>query len=127
MRLLIIALFSTQTFAQFQKAYIIWYDKINETTFTFYDDQVVKELFFNSKKDTIFFNPTPIDYPDYSSIWYDDALHLTSNRGGLVYRVEKDTTLESTARFNIESKAKPVSLFIVTLFFVMGVRVLESE
>ena len=93
MRLLIVALFSTQILAQSQKAIKIWYDKINETTYTFYDDQVVKEPFFNSKKDTIFFNPTPIDYPDYSSIWYDDALHLTSNRGGLVYRVEKDTTL----------------------------------
>ena len=106
MRLLIIALFSIQTFAQSQKANKIWYDKINETTYTFYDDQVVKEPFFNSKKDTIFFNPTPIDYPDYSSIWYDDALHLTSNRGGLVYRVEKDTTLRIDRSFQHRKQSK---------------------
>ena len=106
MRLLIIALFSTQIFAQSQKANKIWYDKINETTYTFYDDQIVKEPFFNSKKDTIFFNPTPIDYPDYSSIWYDDALHLTSNRGGLVYRVEKDTTLRIDRSFQHRKQSK---------------------
>ena len=106
MRLLIIALFSTQTFAQSQKANKIWYDKNNETTYTFYDDQVVKKPFFNSKKDTIFFNPIPIDYPDYSSIWYDDALHLTSNRGGLVYRVEKDTTLRIDRSFQHRKQSK---------------------
>lgn len=106
MRLLFFILFSTQTFAQPQKAIKTWYDQINETTYTFYDDQVVKELFLNSKKDTIFFNPIPADYPDYNSIWYDDALHLTSNRGGLVYRVEKDTTIRIDRSFQHRKQSK---------------------
>ena len=92
MRLLSIILFSSLIFAQPQIAIKTWYDKINETTYTFYEDQIVKEQSFNSIKDTVLLNPIPIDYPAYSSIWYDGALHLTSERGGLVYRVEKDTT-----------------------------------
>ena len=120
MRLLFTIFFSLQLFAQPQTAIKTWYDKINETIYTFYDDQVVKEYFTYNKKDTIFFNPTPIDYPDYSSIWYDDALHLTSNRGGLVYRVEKDTTIRIDARFSIENKVKLVNLSIGTPYFDMG-------
>lgn len=92
MRLLSIILFSSLIFAQPQIAIKTWYDKINETTYTFYEDQIVKEQSFNNIKDTVLLNPIPIDYPAYSSIWYDGALHLTSERGGLVYRVEKDTT-----------------------------------
>ena len=99
MRLLSIILFSSLIFAQPQIAIKTWYDKINETTYTFYEDQIVKEQFFNSIKDTVLLNPIPIDYPDYSSIWYDGALHLTSKRGGLVYRVEKDTTIRIDRSF----------------------------
>jgi hypothetical protein len=117
MRLLIIAVFSTQTFAQPQTSIKIWHDKINETTYTFYEDQVVKESFLNSKKDTIFFNPIPADYPYYSPIWYNDALHLTSNRGGLVYRVEKDTTVRIDRSFQ-HRKQSQASQFVYrdTLF-----------
>lgn len=99
MRLLSIILFSSLIFAQPQIAIKTWYDKINETTYTFYEDQIVKEQSFNSIKDTVLLNPIPIDYPDYSSIWYDGALHLTSKRGGLVYRVEKDTTIRIDRSF----------------------------
>lgn len=99
MRLLSIVLFSSLIFAQPQIAIKTWYDKINETTYTFYEDQIVKEQSFNSIKDTVLLNPIPIDYPDYSSIWYDGALHLTSKRGGLVYRVEKDTTIRIDRSF----------------------------
>jgi hypothetical protein len=120
MRLLFFILFSSNIFAQTHEAIKTWYDQINQTTYTFYEDHVVKKPFLNNKKDKIFFNPVPIDFPDYSSIWYDDALHLTSNRGGLVYRVEKDTTIESIARFSTESSFKPVSLSIETPFFAMG-------
>jgi hypothetical protein len=99
MRLLSIILFSSLIFAQPQIAIKTWYDKTNETTYTFYEDQIVKEQSFNSIKDTVLLNPIPIDYPDYSSIWYDGALHLTSKRGGLVYRVEKDTTIRIDRSF----------------------------
>jgi len=106
MRLLIFILFSSQIFAQPQKAINTWFDQINQTTYTYYDDHVIKKPFFNNKIDTIFFNPAPIDYPDYSSIWYDDALHLTSNRGGLVYRVEKDTTIRIDRSFQHQKQNK---------------------
>jgi len=106
MRLLIFILFSSQVFAQPQKAINTWFDQINQTTYTYYDDHVIKKPFFNNKIDTIFFNPAPIDYPDYSSIWYDDALHLTSNRGGLVYRVEKDTTIRIDRSFQHQKQNK---------------------
>ena len=117
MRLLFTIFSSLQLFAQPQTATKTWYDKINQTTYTFYDDQVVKEYFTYNKKDTIFFNPTPIDYPDYNSIWYEDALHLTSNRGGLVYRVEKDTTIRIDRSFQ-HRKQSQASQFVYrdTLF-----------
>ena len=99
MRLLFFILFSSNIFAQTHEAIKTWYDQINQTTYTFYEDQIVKKPFLNNKKEKIFFNPVPIDYPDYNSIWYDDALHLTSNRGGLVYRVEKDTTIRIDRSF----------------------------
>ena len=106
MRLLFFILFSTQTFAQAQIAIKTRYDKINETTYTFYEDQLIKAQFLNNKKDTILFNPIPIDYPDYSSIWFDDALHLTSNQGGLIYRVEKDTTIRIDRSFQHRKQSK---------------------
>ena len=106
MRLLIFILLSTQIFAQSKKAIKTWYDQINETTYTFYDSHVVKKPFFNNKIDSIFFNPFPIDYPDYSLIWYDDALHMTSNLGGLVYRVEKDTTIRIDRSYQHQKQNK---------------------
>ena len=117
MRLLFFILLSAQTFAQPQIAIKTWYDKINETTYTFYEDHVVREPFLNNKKAKIFFNPIPIDYPDYSSIWYDGALHLTSKRGGLVYRVEKDTTIRIDRSFQ-HRKQNKASQFVYrdTLF-----------
>jgi len=106
MRLLFFTLLCVQTFAQAPTAIKTWYDQINQMTYTFYEDRVVKERFLNGKKETIFFNPIPIDYPDYSSIWFDDVLHLTSNRGGLVYRVEKDTTIRIDRSFQHRKQSK---------------------
>jgi hypothetical protein len=106
MRLLFFILFSTQTFAQSQKVVKTWYDQINQTTYTFYEDHVVKDPILNNKKHQIFFNPIPSDYPDYSPIWYDDALHLTSNQGGLVYLVEKDTTTRVDRSFQHRNQSK---------------------
>lgn len=120
MRLLFFILFSTPTFAQTQKAIKTWYNEINQTTYTFYDDQVVKEPFLNNSKDTILFNPIPIYYPDYSSIWYDDALHLTSNQGGLVYRVEKDTTIRIDDSFQHRKQSKASQFFYRDTLFRYG-------
>jgi hypothetical protein len=106
MRLLIFFLFTNQIIAQTQKPVKIWYDQINQTSYTYYDDHVVKKPFLNNKNDTIYFNPSPINYPEYSSIWYDGALHLTSNRGGLVYRVETDTTIRIDRSFQHRKQSK---------------------
>ena len=106
MRLLIFFLFTNQIIAQTQKPVKIWYDQINQTSYTYYDDHVVKKPFLNNKNDTIYFNPSPINYPEYSSIWYDGALHLTSNRGGLVYRVEMDTTIRIDRSFQHRKQSK---------------------
>ena len=117
MRLLFFILLSFQVFAQSQKVIKTWYDQVNQTTYTFYDDQIIKEPFFKKKRDTIFLNPTPIDYPDYSSIWYDDALHLTSNLGGLVYRVEKDTTIRIDRSFQHQMQRQASQfVYLDTLF-----------
>lgn len=45
------------------------------------------------RKQTLMLNPVPKDYPHYSPIWYQNGLHLLSEKGGLLYRVEKDTTI----------------------------------
>ena len=128
MRLLIFILYSTQIFAQPPKEIKTWYDKFNQTTYTFYAGHVVKKPFFNNNIDTIFFNPAPIDYPDYSSIWYDNALHMTSNQGGLVYRVEKDTTIRIDRSYQHQKQYK-ASQFVYrdTLFPLWRLWVLESE
>lgn len=106
MRLLFIIFFSTQAFAQTLTAVKTWYDKTNETSYTFYDNLIVKKDFIKNIKDTIFLNPIPVDYPDYSSIWYDDFLHLTSNNGGLLYRVENDTTVRVDRSFQHRNQSQ---------------------
>lgn len=106
MRLLFFILFCARISAQPQPVEKIWYDKTNETAYKFYENRIVKEQFINNKKDTLLFNTIPIDYPDYSSIWYEDALHLTSNKGGLIYRVEKDTTVRIDRSFQHRKQSK---------------------
>ena len=75
MRLLIFIFFSTQIFAQSQKAIKTWYDQINQTTYTFYDDHVVKKPFFNNKIDTIFFNPALMITPTIAQ--FGMIMHFT--------------------------------------------------
>lgn len=92
MRLLLI-LFTLPLFAQSPTAVKTWYNKTNESTYRFYEDRIIEEHFLTKKRDTFLLEPIPEDYPDYSAVWYSDALHLTSNRGGLIYRIEKEKTL----------------------------------
>ena len=88
MRLLFF-LYTLPLFAQSPTAVKTWYNKTNESTYRFYEDRIIKEHFLTKKQDTFLLEPIPEDYPDYSAVWYSDALHLTSNRGGLIYRIEK--------------------------------------
>ena len=48
---------------------------------------------------TIKLNPVPEDYPLYDPIWYNNQLHLLSQRGGLLYRVENDSTIRIDKSF----------------------------
>ena len=106
MRLLFFILFCVRISGQPQPVVKIWYDNVNETVYKFYENRIVKEQFKINEKDTIFFKTIPIDYPDYSSIWYDGALHLTSNKGGLVYRVEKDSTVRIDRSFQHRNQSR---------------------
>ena len=117
MRLLFFIFFYALTFAQPQIAIKTWYDEANEMTYRFYENIIIKEPFLSSNKDTILLNPIPIDYPDYNSIWFDNGLHLTSKDGGLVYRIEKDTTIRIDRSFQHQNQSK-ASQFIYrdTLF-----------
>ena len=90
---LLLTLFTIPFFAQSPSFVKTWYDKSNEATYRFYEDRIIKEDFLTKKRDTFLLDPMPKDYPDYSAIWYRGALHLTSNRGGLIYRIEKEKIL----------------------------------
>ena len=90
---LLLTLFTLSVFTQPHKVVKTWYNKSNESTYRFYKDRIIKEHFLTKKRDTFLLEPIPEDYPDYSAVWYSDALHLTSNRGGLIYRIEKGKTL----------------------------------
>ena len=48
---------------------------------------------------TIKLNPVPQDYPHYNPIWYNNQLHLLSQRGGLLYRVDIDSTIRLDKSF----------------------------
>jgi DNA-binding MarR family transcriptional regulator len=54
---------------------------------------------YKQPEETIKLNPIPENYPDYDPIWYKNQLHLLSQRGGLLYRVENDTTIRIDMSF----------------------------
>ena len=68
-----------------------FFSQDNNTHYQFYPDRIVTQALHAQATQTIPLNPTPIDYPAYNAIWYQNALHLISERGGLLYRLEKDS------------------------------------
>ena len=116
MRLLLI-LFTLPLFAQSPTAVKAWYNKANESTYRFYKDRIIKEHFLTKKRDTFQLEPIPEDYPYYTAVWYSNALHLTSNRGGLIYRIEKEKSIRIDKSY-LHRKQHKASQFVYrdTLF-----------
>ncbi|MBT6251694.1 MAG: hypothetical protein HOI84_00155, partial [Flavobacteriaceae bacterium] len=92
MRLLFTAVFAINLWAQPQSLHKTWYNKAESSIYFFYNDYLVKQEISSGALDTLFLNPVPKDYPNYTPIWYDNAVHLTDRAGGWVYRLEKDST-----------------------------------
>ena len=70
-----------------------FFSQENNSHYTFFNEQIIKKELFSETSQTIKLNPVPKDYPDYDPIWYQNQLHLLSQRGGLLYRVENDSTI----------------------------------
>ena len=92
MRLLFTAVFAINLWAQPQSLHKTWYNKAESSIYFFYNDYLVKQEISSGALDTLFLNPVPKDYPNYTPIWYDNAVHLTDRAGGWVYRLEKYST-----------------------------------
>ena len=71
----------------------MFFSEENNALYSLYPKQITKKHLYGDTEHTITLNPVPKDYPDYVPIWYQNQLHLLSKRGGLLYRVENDTTI----------------------------------
>lgn len=67
--------------------------------YTFYEKDIIAKTLYGEATQTIKLNPVPKDYPDYDPVWYQNQLHLLSKRGGLLYRVENDSTIRLDKSF----------------------------
>ena len=76
-----------------------FFSQENNSHYTFFNEQIIKKELFSDTSQTIKLNPVPKDYPDYDPIWYQNKLHLLSQRGGLLYRVENDSTIRLDKSF----------------------------
>ena len=76
-----------------------FFSQENNSHYTFFNEQIIKKELFSDTNQTIKLNPVPKDYPDYDPIWYQNKLHLLSQRGGLLYRVENDSTIRLDKSF----------------------------
>ena len=74
-------------------------DQENNSHYSFFNEQIIKKDLYSDTRQTIKLNPAPKGYPDYDPIWYKNQLHLLSQRGGLFYRVEKDSTIRLDKSF----------------------------
>lgn len=70
-----------------------FFSQESNSHYTFFNEQIIKKGLYEDTRQTIKLNPVPKDYPDYDPIWYQNQLHLLSQRGGLLYRVENDSTI----------------------------------
>ena len=63
-----------------------FYSKDNNSLYSFYETDIIAKRLHEEAPQTIKLNPVPKDYPNYDPIWYQNQLHLLSQRGGLLYR-----------------------------------------
>ena len=61
--------------------------------YRFFEKEITVRALHGGAPQTIKLHPIPVDYPNYNPIWYQNQLHLLSQRGGLLYRVENDSTI----------------------------------
>ena len=87
-----------QAFSQ-QKPIKTFYSSGNNSLYSLYNEQITKKEVHRQTEITIKLNPVPKDYPNYNPIWYNNQLHLLSQRGGLLYRVENDSTIRIDKSF----------------------------
>ncbi len=76
-----------------------FYSKDNNSLYSFYETDITVKNLHEGVLNTIKLHPLPKDYPDYDPIWYQNQLHLLSQRGGLLYRVENDSTIRLDKSF----------------------------
>jgi DNA-binding MarR family transcriptional regulator len=93
MRLYIISLIVFCQAISQEKPIKTFFSKDTNLLYTFFGDHITKKELHGDAEQNIKLNPVPKDYPDYDPIWYQNQLHLLSARGGLLYRIENDTTI----------------------------------
>ena len=76
-----------------------FFSKENNSLYSFYEKDIIVKTLHGEAPFTIRLNPLPKDYPNYDPIWYQNKLHLLSQRGGLLYRVENDSTIRLDKSF----------------------------
>ena len=70
-----------------------FYSKDNTSLYSLYEKHITVNKLHERVLQEIKLHPIPEGYPNYNPIWYQNQLHLLSQRGGLLYRVQKDSTI----------------------------------
>ena len=89
MRLFFVCLFVVALQGQTHK---VWFNNQDSLVYFFEQNHIVTKNLSGNTIDSLTLNPIPAQYPKYTPAWFDGALHLASDFGGLVYRISPDTT-----------------------------------
>ena len=98
-RLLKVILFVFSQALSQEKTIKLFFSEENNSLYSLYNEQILKKELYRDTEQTLTLNPLPEDYPAYTPIWYQNQLHLLSQMGGLLYRVENDTTIRLDKSF----------------------------
>ena len=98
-RLLSVTLFVFFQALSQEKSIKLFFSEDNNSLYSLYNEQILKKELYGDTEQTLILNPLPEDYPEYNPIWYQNQLHLLSQKGGLLYRVENDTTIRLDKSF----------------------------
>lgn len=88
-RLFFICLFVVALQGQTHK---VWFNTQDSLVYFFEQNHIVTKNLSGKTMDSLTLNPIPEQYPAYTPAWFDGALHLAADFGGLVYRINADTT-----------------------------------
>ena len=97
-----------------------FFSKENNFLYSFYEKNITVMNLHGGALQDIKLHPIPEGYQDYNPIWYKNQLHLLSQRGGLLYRVENDSFV-LTNHFNTISNFSLMILYTGTPCFAMEV------